>query len=90
MDDYLKIINQLETNRDLINDVVKDLKNAANAMDEYLKLIKDPVKILTSQDLSKELSEISNKISIHTLMATNKINALNEYNASLDKEESDE
>jgi hypothetical protein len=79
MDELEKAIARVETTRDIMREVIKDMTLSCNELDNYVKFLKDPFKMMMSEDIGKELEEMANKAQLYGMMAANKMTALTQY-----------
>lgn len=84
-DEFEECVKRVETTRDILREVINDLTLSCNELDKYLKFIRDPIKMMMSEDIGKEMETMGNKAQLYAIMAANKMTALTQY-MEVDKE----
>jgi hypothetical protein len=85
MDELEKAIARVETTRDILREVINDMTLSCDELDKYIKFLRDPFRMMMSEDIGKEIEEMGNKAQLYALMAANKMTALTQY-MEVDKE----
>lgn len=87
MDELEEGIKRIETTRDLLREVINDMTLSWKELDKYVKFLRDPFRMIMSENIEKEMETMSNKSQLYMLMATNKIQALCDFMNNDKKEE---
>lgn len=79
MEDFDENLEKIKTTRDLTRAAIQDLTCMADAMDEYIDIVSNPFRIIFSNTVSEDIKKATNKMQIYSLLANNKMQALNQY-----------
>ena len=82
MDDFEKLnesIKDMEIGHAVLRESIKDLTSAADALEDYINYIKNPIRMALSQNISADIESKANKMNLYLAMAMNKLEALGDY-----------
>lgn len=72
-------IKNMELSYNTLRASISDLTNCADAMEEYLKIVKNPLALVMDNDIGEKLDALNGKMQLYMAMASNKLDAYNQY-----------
>ena len=87
MDEFEEGIKSIETTRDILREVINDMTLSCDELDKCVKFLRDPFRMIMSENIGKELDTMTNKAQLYVLMAANKMQALIDFMNNGNKEE---
>ena len=79
MSDYGELVERMENANNLVKESIKDLMFASKCMEELVKKLKNPILLIMSDDMGKEIRDIQNAQMMFFAMAANKMEVAGKY-----------
>lgn len=79
MSNYGELVERMENANNLVKESIKDLMFASKCMEELVKKLKNPILLIMSDDMEKELRDIQNAQMMFFMMAANKMEVAGKY-----------
>lgn len=77
--DFADSIKNVELSYHTLRAAISDMTNCADAMEEYLKIVKNPLTLIMDNNVGEKLNTLNGKMQLYMAMATNKLDAYNKY-----------
>ena len=90
MDDYIESVKKMEETQIIVKAMIQDFMHASNALDEYVDMLKNPITMIMCDNLKEEMDSRINKAKLFFMMASNKIDILNQLMDSYSEKGADE
>lgn len=87
MSDYGETIKKMERSQEVLRAAIGDLTKAADILDEYIDILRNPIGMVLSSNTEKEMNNKINLSQVYFGLAANKMQAYQIMTSNIEGEE---